>query len=68
MTDHPTAKKPHSLNNDRIDVSTDYELDYWANKYFVTTDRLKEVVSVVGPLVKSVERYLNIKQPRISYL
>ena len=68
MTDQPIARKPHSLNNDRIDVSTDYELDYWANKYFVTTDRLKEVVRVVGPLVKSVERYLNIKQPPIRHL
>jgi len=42
----------------RISLTEDYELRYWANKFGVSRDELKEVVRQVGDNPQAVEDYL----------
>jgi hypothetical protein len=42
----------------RISLTEDYELRYWANKFGVTRDQLKDVVRQVGDNPQAVEDYL----------
>jgi hypothetical protein len=42
----------------RISLTEDYELRYWANKFGVSRDQLKEVVRQVGDNPQAVEDYL----------
>lgn len=45
-------------DRDRISLSEDYEIRYWASKFGVSRDRLKEVVRQVGDNPQAVEDYL----------
>jgi len=47
-----------SPDRDRISLSEDYEIRYWASKFGVSRDRLKEVVRQVGDNPQAVEDYL----------
>jgi len=47
-----------SPDRDRINLSEDYEIRYWASKFGVSRDRLKEVVRQVGDNPQAVEDYL----------
>jgi hypothetical protein len=38
----------------RINVSEDYELKYWADKWGMTVEDLRAVVDQVGPMTKDV--------------
>jgi hypothetical protein len=54
-----STKNVGSPDRDRINVNEDYELQYWTEKFGVSTDRLKEAVETVGTSVKAVQEYLN---------
>ncbi len=47
-----------SPDRNRISLSEDYEIRYWASKFGVSRDRLKEVVRQVGDNPQAVEDYL----------
>jgi len=56
MADSKSKKgKP---DRDRINVGEDYEVRYWAEKFVVTRDELKEAVRRVGPMAKDVAKHL----------
>jgi hypothetical protein len=38
----------------RINVSEDYELRYWADKWSMSVEELRKVVDQVGPMTKDV--------------
>ena len=42
----------------RIDVTQDYELQSWSEKFAVSREQLKEAVQAVGDSADAVERYL----------
>ena len=42
----------------RINVHEDYELRYWAEKFAVSKEALKEAVKTAGPMVDNVRRQL----------
>jgi len=47
-----------SPDRDRINLTEDYEVRYWANKFRVSRDELKKVVRQVGDNPQAVEDYL----------
>lgn len=44
----------------RINIHEPYELRDWSQKLAVTPEQLKQVVHVVGPMVKDVKQHLGI--------
>jgi Protein of unknown function (DUF3606) len=56
MPDDKTKTGPADAN--RINVHEDYELRYWTKQLGVTTDRLKDAVRAVGPMVRDVKSHL----------
>jgi len=56
MPDDKRKKSPQDRN--RINLSEDYEVQYWSKKFGVTPDRLRAAVQKVGPSRESVEREL----------
>jgi len=42
----------------RIDISEDYEVRDWSEKFNVSKERLKEAVEAVGTYADEVEKYL----------
>jgi hypothetical protein len=53
--------KTGRADRQRINANEPYELRDWSRRFDVTTDRLREAVTAVGPMVDDVERYLNAK-------
>ena len=52
--------KTGSPDRDRINTSEDYEVRYWAEKFGVTHDELKEAVKASGSnSAETVKEYLN---------
>jgi hypothetical protein len=43
----------------RINLSEDYEVQYWCEKFGVTEERLREAVHKVGDSTESVQKELN---------
>lgn len=58
MADDLKRKAPEDPT--KINVNQAWELDYWANKFGVTTQRLIAAVKAVGPMVSDVKRYLGV--------
>ncbi len=54
-------KNVGSPDRDRINTSEDYEVQYWAKKFGVTADALKDAVKAVGTTASAVEEYLKKK-------
>jgi hypothetical protein len=50
--------KPGPSDNSRIDLSDDYEVEYWMIELGVSYEELTRVVRKVGPLVADVDREL----------
>jgi len=48
-----------SPDRDRINLTENYEVEYWAKRFGITPERLREVVKTAGTSVKDVENYLN---------
>ena len=46
----------------RINMSEDYEVDYWTKKWGVSREQLAEAVRKVGPMSASVAKLLG-KEP-----
>ncbi|MDQ3038753.1 MAG: DUF3606 domain-containing protein [Pseudomonadota bacterium] len=47
-----------SPDRDRIDVNTDYELEYWTKALGVSPQVLRAAVDAVGPTANAVRRHL----------
>ena len=54
MLDDPTKKRPQ--DSSRINTNERSELDYWAKKFGVTRDRVRQAVEKVGTSPEAVER------------
>ena len=50
--------KTGKADDSRINVNEAYELQYWAEKFNVSTAKLKQAVNEVGPMVANVQDYL----------
>ncbi|MGF7081589.1 DUF3606 domain-containing protein [Mucilaginibacter sp. UYCu711] len=46
-------------DKDLININENYEVEYWANKFNVTPERLREVVKDIGTNVATVKAYFN---------
>ncbi|MES2378887.1 MAG: DUF3606 domain-containing protein [Bacteroidota bacterium] len=46
-------------DRDFINIHENYEVEYWANKFNITPERLREVVKEAGTSVATVKAYLN---------
>lgn len=57
MADDPT--KTGQPDRIRINIHEDYERRYWAKKFGVSEQRLREAVQKVGPMVQKVAEELN---------
>ena len=51
-------RKTDFRDRTRINLSEDYEKQYWKNRFKVSGQALAGAVRVVGPSVKKVEAYL----------
>lgn len=54
----PNQPAPRPDDNRRINLSEDYEVYYWAYKFGVSPERLREVVRGTGPALRDVMRKL----------
>jgi len=52
-------EKVGSPDKDLINIHENYEVEYWANKFGVTPERLREAVAKAGDGVEKVKAYLN---------
>lgn len=43
----------------RVNVKEDYELRYWSERFGISQEKLREVVSEVGPLAGAIDEHLN---------
>ncbi len=48
-----------SPDRDRINLSEDYEVQYWSKELQVSPERLRSIVEAVGPSVKAVREHLD---------
>jgi hypothetical protein len=51
--------KTGSPDSDLINLSEDYEVRYWSEKFGVSAESLKSAVKAVGNSAKAVEKHLN---------
>jgi len=56
MSDDTSKRGPQDRN--RINLSEDYEVQYWSQKFGVTPERLREAVHKVGNSPEAVEKEL----------
>ena len=56
MSDDKNIRGPQDRS--RINIHEDYELQYWSEKFGVSTDELKKAVAAVGVSAKDVEAFL----------
>jgi hypothetical protein len=52
-------KKTGRHDDERINVDQDHEVRYWAEKFGLSSQQLREAVNAAGPMVKDVQRHLN---------
>ena len=50
--------KTGGADRSRININESYEVDYWANKFGVSKDKLKAAVQTVGTSAAAVEDFL----------
>jgi hypothetical protein len=56
MSDDKSKKGPQDRN--RINLSEEYEVRYWSEKFRVTPERLRQAVQKVGNSAQAVEQEL----------
>ncbi|TDO22888.1 DUF3606 domain-containing protein [Pedobacter duraquae] len=44
---------------DRINVAENYEVEIWAKRFDLSPERLRELVTLVGPSVSAVKIFLD---------
>jgi len=54
MADDPMKKRPQ--DSSRININERHELQYWADKFGVTQERVRQAVEKVGNSPEAVER------------
>lgn len=57
MSDNKNIRGPQDAN--RINVNEDYEVQYWTEKFGISSEELREAVMKAGTSVADVEQYLN---------
>ncbi|MET0571212.1 MAG: DUF3606 domain-containing protein [Pedobacter agri] len=50
--------KTGGADRTEININESYEVDYWANKFGVSKDKLKAAVQTVGTSAAEVEEFL----------
>ena len=45
-------------DRDRVNIHENYDVEYWSNKFGVSTDQLRRAVAAVGTSAADVEKYL----------
>ena len=50
--------KQGGSGNDTVDLDERWERSYWARRFDVTDEQLREAVAAVGPLAEDVRKYL----------
>jgi len=55
-------KDTGKTDGDRINLSEDYEVQYWSAKFDVSAEKLKKAVKEVGDNSKRVEKFLKKKK------
>ena len=53
----PGVPSPNS-SEERINLSEDYEVEYWASKFGVSVKKLTQAIKEVGDNAKTVEKFL----------
>ncbi|MGU3668746.1 DUF3606 domain-containing protein [Methylobacterium sp. A49B] len=61
MTDNLRRREPE--DKFKINVHEDWELEYWARRFGVTKERIKEAVRQVGVQTKDVAEFLGQRWP-----
>ena len=56
MPDNLTKKIPQDAS--RINIHQEYEMNYWADKFGCTKEKIKKAVKEVGDSVEEVKKYL----------
>jgi len=56
MSDDLTKRRPQDAS--KINVHEPYELNYWADHFKVSKEKIKEAVQKVGVMVDKVKAYL----------
>ena len=54
MPDDPKKRLPH--DSSRVNVNDEHDLEYWAERFGVSLERVLEAVTKVGESVEAVER------------
>lgn len=62
MSDNTALRGPQDRS--RVNMSEDYEVRYWTEKFGVSKERLATAVNEVGSSVSAIERYLQQSQAR----
>ena len=57
MTNDPSKRGP--VDRSRINLDQDWEVRYWASKFGVTEDELRDAVKIVGSSAVLVEQTLS---------
>ena len=52
-------KQTGTADDARINIEQDHEVRYWAEKFGLSSQQLREAVEAAGPMVKDVQRHLN---------
>lgn len=42
----------------RINMNSQYEVEYWTHKFGISTEELKKTVASAGIMVRDIKRYL----------
>lgn len=51
-------RKMGSEESDCINVKENYEVEYWAKRFNISPQRLREIIAITGTSVQAVEQYL----------
>jgi len=56
MSDNLNIRKPQDPT--KVNVNQSWEVEYWCQKWNISSTKLREAVGKVGVMVKDIERYL----------
>jgi hypothetical protein len=58
MAPDPTPSRPEPATPIRVNLNDDVKRAYWVASLGVTEERLREIVSEIGPVARDVRYYL----------
>ena len=59
MADDLSNRGPRDRN--RVNIREEWEVNYWAKKFGVSKEKLKDAVHKVGVMAKDVDKYVKSK-------